>query len=134
VSAGCKSARAKGGTFPPSAGEVYAACERESIAAHRRAVSKPISKPFVYKLPPPRRKFSLAEMADWSVLINHASPPYCLRVDEAGQALTIPAGYPGAGKPVEYGYMTPKEAQWAKGDRSRASNARSAAKPFAEVA
>lgn len=57
-------------------------------------------------------------MADWNALINHTSPPYVMRVDAQGNELTIPQGYPGAGRPVEYGYLTPAEALW-RSDQSK---------------
>ena len=117
VEAGCLSLRRKGGAFPPSAGDVYGACDREAIYRRKQEDFDAIGRRHpVQTLAPPRRmNWSFKQMADWSLVINGTGEPYVMRVDESGNPLPIPSGYPGYGKhSATYGYLTPKEAQIAK--------------------
>jgi len=68
-------------------------------------------------------------MADWNCIINRCGQRYVDRVDARGNPLAIPAGYPGAGSPVEYGYLTPREAK-----EYHAKPLPPAEKPFTEAA
>jgi hypothetical protein len=126
--------------FAPSAAQLYAECEkiiernarlnpaprlaaprREEYSAEHRAsmierfnklmadmrAGKIVQKP---GLP-------LADLANWEKVINGVSNRYVMRVDADGRPLKIPYGYPGAGQPVEYGYLTPREAAIVKAKR-----------------
>jgi hypothetical protein len=137
VSAACRAMRERSSPFPPSSGEVYAECER---IANRQAEDRRWrgvgSIDFAkLRLPPPKRPtFTVEQMADWNLLINHMSPPYCLRANADGLPLKIPHGYPGAGQEVVYGYLTPSEAAWVKENRSRKTDARDMCRRYGEAA
>lgn len=111
LSAACRKLGRAGGPFPPSAGDLCAACDEAQKAvdwqqsgARRLDLSK-------YRLPPPeKRGYTPDQLADWTLIIN-GSGPYTLRADADGNELRIPAGYPGAGQAAVYGYLTPGEAR-----------------------
>jgi hypothetical protein len=131
LSAACKKLGRGGGAFPPSAGDLYAACkEAQRKVDWDRAGGRKLdlSK---YRLPPPvKLGFKLAELANWELLINGFGQ-YVMRVDKDEKPLQIPAGYPGAGQSAVHGYLTPNEAAAVHAARAKKANAR---KPYAEAA
>lgn len=110
VSSACEALQRRNQPFPPSAGELHQQCvliaEQERRAeewARDRRVPQ-------VRLPPPRHDYTPEELADFSLDINVRGARYvCREVD--GVPLIIPPGYPGAGKPTYYGYVTPSEAR-----------------------
>jgi hypothetical protein len=101
--------------FPPSTGELFAECDKRSIAARKAQEWARLGRPVVKfrALPAPNKSdFTLAELADWECIVNRPKQlPYVMRVDEHGNPLKIPTGYNGAGQLVSYGYLTTKEAR-----------------------
>lgn len=107
VSAACDALRRRNQPFPPSAGELYDACVTEQQRQKRHAEWRPAAP--APRLPAPRRPiFNDADLADWSIIINAPRQPYIDR-HVGGAPLKIPAGEPGAGKEVFYGYLTQRE-------------------------
>lgn len=122
----------KGSAFPPSADELFAECQKRAAAekADRdwRAAGAPKVPPL--RLPPPQKHgYSLAQLADWTLVINGGGRLYAQRVDADGAPLRIPAGYPGAGQPATWGYLTPAEAE-----ANRSSRRKAPARHFSEAA
>lgn len=118
VESACLACRKKQTPFPPAAGELFAECERQAIAAQKRADFDRIGcrQPKFQRLPPPpQHGATVEEMANFETIINGQKNPYSpnrayvLRVDADKIPLRIPAGYPGAGQVVKYGYLTPME-------------------------
>lgn len=113
----CLSFRKKSSPFPPSSGELFVECEKRAAMKRKAEDWAAIGAPVVdfsrYRLPTPKREYTLAQLADWELVINSDNrlpgEKYHMRVDEHGTPLKIPAGYPGAGQSVEYGYLTPAE-------------------------
>lgn len=133
LSDACRELAKRPGAFPPSAGEIYDKCADlaarqpkgrplriaysrdeptpEQRQANLQRLERIAADMRAGRIPPQRGGYSLAEMADFGAVINiPGSCDYVLRVDEAGVPLTIPNGFPGAGKRVAYGYLTPVEA------------------------
>lgn len=113
VCSACETLKRRPQSFPPSAGELHDAClmivENER---KRREFDGRVPQP---RLPPPSRQgWTHGELADWSCIINGKGGHYVSRTGKDGNDLTIPQGYPGAGKPAFYGYLTPKEADAVK--------------------
>lgn len=128
VSAACDEFRGKGSAFPPSADELFAECEKVRKAEEARQDWDALGRPKVdfsrYRLSGPQpRRFTPEELADWELVIN-GSGAYAMREDAKGAPLRIPAGYPGAGQPVAYGYLTPNEAKAVYDARARAARQR----------
>jgi hypothetical protein len=123
VSAACSALRKRSSPFPPSEGMVFAECQKIDAREREQRKWEQSRRPHVrferVLLQPQKKTFTSEELADWNFLINHASPPYHLRVDANGMPLKIPQGYPGAGQDVVYGYLTPREAEVVKGERQR---------------
>jgi hypothetical protein len=127
VFAACDRLRKRVRPFPPSAGELYGECEKvEEFEATKRSVNDVKFRRIEFRRPQTveRASYTVQQLADWSLCINHASPPYVLRVDAQGSPLRVPDGLPGAGSLVEYGYLTPAEAQAAQELRARKSKER----------
>jgi hypothetical protein len=119
VEATCLVFRKKSAPFPPSAGELFAECERQAVAAQKRADFDLIGRrqpKFTQLAPRSRHGWTAEQLADWELIVNGQDNPYSrqsiyvMRADENGAKLRIPVGYPGAGQEVAYGYLTPKEA------------------------
>lgn len=133
LSDACRELAKAPSAFPPSAGEIYEKCSeiagrtvqgRPLRLAYSRDETSPEQRQAnvdrfervaadmrAGRIPPRRNGYSLAELADFGAVINvPGSPDYVMRVDEAGIPLTIPAGLPGAGKRISYGYLAPVEA------------------------
>lgn len=142
VSEAAVKATQKGGAWPPSAPEFYELCNqvaarrfqreklplpappqptysREYRETMKERVDRLIADMKAGRLSPADSKFTIEQLADWNLLLNHLSPPYHMRIDAEGFPLKIPAGHPGAGHPVSYGYLTPAEAAWVKENRQR---------------
>lgn len=117
----CRALRRKSREFPPTAGEVAAECENVEFRKRRDAEFAHIGvlRPRRICLPPKREPYTTEQLADWNCLINHASPPYHMRVDVNGVPMKIPQGYPGAGQEVVYGYLTPREADLVREQKQR---------------
>lgn len=117
IAAGCARAMRAGGAFPPSSAEL---CKFVGDAAESRARADAYARdrrvPQLRLAPPPRHDYTDAELADFSLEINVRGAPYVCRMI-GDQPLTIPPGYPGAGKPTFYGYLTPGEARTYPGAR-----------------
>lgn len=113
LSAACDRFRRKPSAFPPSAGELYDECLKIDAEAKRHAdwvsAGSPRAQPRLKLGTPPRRGYSLADLANFDLAINAPKVPYTMRVDADGVPLKIPANLPGAGQPVFYGYLTPGE-------------------------
>lgn len=134
VSNACDRIRKRGNAFPPSAGEVYAECEKsqpdtsfserwERLIDETPRLAKGV--PLIGA--PPRREFTLEQLADWNCLVNAPGKlPYTMRADAKGNPLPIPEGHPGAGHEAAYGYLTPAE--------MRAWRSRTGLQPMAEAA
>lgn len=116
----CRALRCKPREFPPTAGDVASECENVEFRKRRDAECVHVRALNLKRLSLPKREsYTPEQLADWNLLINHASPPYYMRVDAKGVELVIPQGYPGAGKQVSYGYLTPREADWVREQRQR---------------
>lgn len=126
VSSACKVAVQRGAQFAPTAGELFVECKKLNEAKRRhddwlaiggRKLQSPA-------LPPPAKPIAVTyeQLADWKEPINGFGP-YVMRVGPDGNPLRIPEGYPGAGQVVQYGYLTPKEAEAVKSARSRRGSA-----------
>lgn len=125
VSSACDSFCKNGSAFPPSADELFVECRRQRKACADREAWEAEGRRQVdfkrYRLPAPATLgFTVEQLADWSLLINHVAP-YTLRVDANGRLLRIPDGNPGAGKLAEYGYLTPAETQAVKDAKPKSS-------------
>lgn len=85
----------KGSSFPPSADELFVECQKiDDARLAREQWGGKVIDFNRYRLPPPeKRGYSLAQLADWSLIIN-GTGPYVLRVDENDNPLRIPPGYP----------------------------------------
>jgi hypothetical protein len=117
--AGCRKLGRATGAFPPSAGDLHAAClEAQRRVDWDRAGGKRLDLTRCRLPKPETRGYTPAQLADWTLLINHTTP-YTMRADENGDELRIPAGYPGAGQKAEYGYLTPAEAEWIRTHRAK---------------
>lgn len=137
-SAACEALSKRQSPFPPSAGEVYSECNRlaaddfsarhpepkrlpapEHSDEHRAemrgrldALKADVEHGRLVKPHEAGHNFSAAQLADWGLIINvPGRPGYVMRTDEDGVPLKIPAGEPGAGQKVSYGYLTQYEAQ-----------------------
>ena len=116
--AACRIVGRRQSAFPPSAGELYAECQKQEAAIAWRGIGARPLNLSKYRLPAPsKRGFTLEQLADWELPINHTSPPYVMRVGPEGNPLKSPYGYPGAGHLVEYGYLTPIEVELVKSGR-----------------
>ena len=130
LSAACDAFKRRASPFPPSCGELFTECEK--IAAQKKrhdawvAAGSPPARPAIRLGAPPRRGWSLEELADFDLLINPLggprNQPYTMRVDADGNPLTIPSHLPGAGTKTFYGYVTPAEAQARHARRERFQN------------
>ena len=100
-----------GRAFPPSSAEL---CKLVGDAAESRVRAEVHARdrrvPQLRLPPPPRHDYTDVELADFSLDINVRGAPYVCRMI-GDQPLTIPPGYPGAGRPTFYGYLTPGEAR-----------------------
>jgi hypothetical protein len=129
--AACDDLGKKPGAFPPSAGDLFAACE-DVVARMAKPVAKPIDMARYRLAPPPKARYSLEQLQDWELPINHASPPYTMRGEWVGDVckpFRIPTGYPGAGNPAEYGYLTPTEMAIRQRNAERDDRANASASP-----
>lgn len=112
VCAACDAMRRRSQPFPPSAGELYDECA--SVAAREKKDAEWEKTRSFVAMPrlssPVKHSYSHAELADFSLVINSVDKPYVMR-EISGTPLTIPSGYPGEGRAVFYGYLTPKEAK-----------------------
>ena len=111
ISSGCAKAMRSGGAFPPSSAEL---CQLVAGSAESRIRSEAYANdrrsPQPRLAPPPRHDYTDAELADFALDINVRGAQYVMR-EINGSPLTIPPGYPGAGKPTFHGYVTPSEAR-----------------------
>jgi hypothetical protein len=137
-SSACENLSKRPTPFPPSAGEVYAECERlaaekfrnrliepkrlprpEFSPEHRQAMLARLKKLHADlatgRFPPPHEMphgYSAEHLANWNLVINRpGAQDYVMRTDADGVPLKIPAGEPGAGQTVQHGYLTRYEAQ-----------------------
>jgi hypothetical protein len=119
LSAACRKLGRAGGPFPPSAGDLYTACveAQRAVDWQKQGAQKlDLSK---YRLPSPvKRGYTAEQLADWNLIINGRGS-YTLRTDADGKTLTIPRGYPGAGNPAAYGYLTPAEAEYSRNEKQQ---------------
>jgi hypothetical protein len=94
---------------------MYAVCEKVELEARKQAQFAAIGgrAPQFARLPQPQAlAYTAAQLADWDAEINRPGIlPYTMRQDANGVPLRIPDGQPGAGRLVEYGYLTPREAR-----------------------
>lgn len=134
VSAACERLLREKREFPPSASEVFVACDQRAIELRKRQEWQASGLRKIdfdrYRLPPPQPGlWTLEQLADWTCVVNGKTGRYTLRVDADGKPLKIPDGYPGAGQVVKYGYLTPLEAA----GRTRAGRL-DARKPYQDAA
>ena len=118
VSSACDFFRRKGAAFPPSAGELYQEAAKQEDFLKRQedfdAIGRRVPQGYRLLPPPSKRGWTVEQLADWSQVINGQGDKYAMRADAEGRPLRIPQGYPGAGRQVDYGYLTPREADLAR--------------------
>ena len=103
VASACLSLRKKPAQFAPSAGEVFAECEKRQLQARKAEEWERLGRPVVkFQLPPPSRQdWTEAQLGDPGCIVNGPDRPYVMRPAINGML-------------AEWGYLTPAEAARAK--------------------